>query len=97
GLRGLVEVLVRGIVVELPEGLFARADVVLGGGSHAKTTPQILGTQIKITTRFSFGMRRAQRTARWSRNQSRSLRSSSRMSQLPSTAMIRCPRSTPQA
>src|SRR2546429_5249947 len=37
GLRRLVEVFVRGIVIKLSEGLFARADVVLGGGSHAMT------------------------------------------------------------
>src|SRR5207247_9479237 len=88
GLRRLVEVFVRGIVIKLSEGLFARADVVLGGGSHAMTAPQILGAQIKIPTRFSFGMRRAHRTARWSRNQSRSLKYSWRMSEMPSTAMI---------
>src|SRR5437870_12846924 len=97
GLRRLVEVFVRGIVIELSEGLFARADVVLGGGSHAMTAPQIVGTQIKIPTRFSFGMRRAQRTARWSRNQSRSLRYSWRMSEIPSTAMISRSRPRPHA
>src|SRR5213594_5116449 len=97
GLSRLVEVLVRGIVIELAEGLFARADVVLGGGGHAKTAPQILGTQIKIPTRFSFRMRRTQRTARWSRNQSRSLRYSWRMSEIPSTAMISRSRPRPHA
>src|SRR5256712_269823 len=97
GLRRLVEVLVRGIVIELAEGLFARADVVLGGGGHTKTAPQILVTQIKIPTRFSFGMRRAQRTARWSRNQSRSLRYSWRISEIPSTAMISRSRPRPHA
>src|SRR5256885_7044727 len=97
GLGRLVEVLVGGIVIELAEGLFARADVVLGGGGHAKTAPQILGTQIKIPTRFSFRMRRTQRTARWSRNQSRSLRYSWRMSEIPSTAIISRSRPRPHA